>query len=211
MTTSARRHRHDYWTDYRTTYCQDRERRQGKLSVITARMMSTIAGGCRRQKLTDEPGCSDGQHGISAVQQSDRPEGKAVGAYNFNFSLSIMRVACALISNPTPGGNFGVYDLAAIRIARRFAITIPKYWGERWLPHTLTGAIKQGGFAGVRTDASRHHLYEKSTDKGFNAHRCFRHLNRTLEVTINLAKANSSPGKLIFKGSISSSASTVRS
>ena len=170
--------------------------------VITARGVSYKLVDADGKELTDEAKAALKAGNTVYLQFSNlvSPKEKLSGAYNFNFSLYYEGEDGTYFKS-NPGGNFGVYDFSGNPDRQKIAITIPKYWEGS--SYTLTGAIKQGGFAGVPTH--RGITYAKGTDKGFNAPSVSGILARLPEVTINLAKTQFLTGKLIFKGSDGSS------
>ena len=166
--------------------------------VITARGVS--------YKLVDKDGNELSKADKAALKAGDTvnvqfsnlvsPKEKLSGAYNFNFSLYYEGEDGTFFKS-NPGGNFGVYDFSGNPARQLISITIPKYWdGESY---TLTGAIKQGGFAGVPTH--RGITYARGAERGFNAPSVSGILARLPELTLALAKTEFLTGKLSFVGS----------
>ncbi len=170
--------------------------------VITARGVSYKLVDADGKELTDAAKAALKAGDTVYLQFSNlvSPKEKLSGAYNFNFSLYYAG-ADGTYFKSNPGGNFGVYDFSGNPDRQKIAITIPKYWDGS--SYTLSGAIKQGGFAGVPTH--RGITYAKGTDKGFNAPSVSGILARLPEVTLNLTKTEFITGKLTFKGSDGSS------
>ena len=79
-------------------------------------------------------------HGLTSARE------KLARYYNFNFSL-YYRGANGTFFRSNPGGGFGVYDFSGNPVRQQIEITIPEDWTD--LSYDLTGAIKQGGFAGL--------------------------------------------------------------
>ena len=100
-----------------------------------------------------------------------------------------------MASDLDPGGNFGVYDFSGNPERQKVHVTIPKYWAET--DYTLTGAIKQGGFAGLPTH--RGVTYAKGTNPSFNAPKTAGILSRLPEITIPVEPATFLSGKLMFQ------------
>ncbi len=166
--------------------------------VVTARGVS--------YKLVDNDGKELSEAAMKALKAGDTvnlqfsnlvsPKEKLSGVYNFNFSLYYEGEDGTFFKSD-PGGNFGVYDFSGNPARQRISITIPKYWdGESY---TLTGAIKQGGFAGIPTH--RGITYAAGTNPGFNAPSTSGVLARLPELTLALAKTDFLTGKLSFVGS----------
>ena len=166
--------------------------------VVTARGVS--------YKLVDNDGKELSEAAMKALKAGDTvnlqfsnlvsPKEKLSGVYNFNFSLYYEGEDGTFFKSD-PGGNFGVYDFSGNPARQRISITIPKYWdGESY---TLTGAIKQGGFAGIPTH--RGITYAAGTNPGFNAPSTSGILARLPELTLALAKTEFLTGKLSFVGS----------
>ncbi len=166
--------------------------------VVTARGVS--------YKLVDNDGKELSEAAMKALKAGDTvnlqfsnlvsPKEKLSGVYNFNFSLYYQGEDGTFFKSD-PGGNFGVYDFSGNPDRQRISITIPKYWdGESY---TLTGAIKQGGFAGIPTH--RGITYAAGTNPGFNAPSTSGILARLPELTLALAKTDFLTGKLSFVGS----------
>ena len=166
--------------------------------VVTARGVS--------YKLVDNDGKELTEAAKAALKAGDTvnlqfsnlvsPKEKLSGVYNFNFSLYYEGEDGTFFKSD-PGGNFGVYDFSGNPARQRISITIPKYWdGESY---TLTGAIKQGGFAGIPTH--RGITYAAGTNPGFNAPSTSGILARLPELTLALAKTDFLTGKLSFVGS----------
>ena len=166
--------------------------------VITARGVS--------YKLVDNDGKELSEAAMKALKAGDTvnlqfsnlvsPKEKLSGVYNFNFSLYYEGEDSTFFKSD-PGSNFGVYDFSGNPARQRISITIPKYWdGESY---TLTGAIKQGGFAGIPTH--RGITYAAGTNPGFNAPSTSGILARLPELTLALAKTDFLTGKLSFVGS----------
>ena len=166
--------------------------------VVTARGVS--------YKLVDNDGKELSEAAMKALKAGDTvnlqfsnlvsPKEKLSGVYNFNFSLYYEGEDGTFFKSD-PGGNFGVYDFSGNPDRQRISITIPKYWdGESY---TLTGAIKQGGFAGIPTH--RGITYAAGTNPGFNAPSTSGILARLPELTLALAKTDFLTGKLSFVGS----------
>ena len=118
--------------------------------VITARGVSYKLVDADGKELTDEAKAALKAGNTVYLQFSNlvSPKEKLSGAYNFNFSLYYEGEDGTYFKS-NPGGNFGVYDFSGNPDRQKIAITIPKYWEGS--SYTLTGAIKQGGFAGVPT------------------------------------------------------------
>ena len=166
--------------------------------VVTARGVS--------YKLVDKDGKELSKADKAALKAGDTvnlqfsnlvsPKEKLSGAYNFNFSLYYEGEDGTFFKS-NPGGNFGVYDFSGNPARQLISITIPKYWaGESY---TLSGAIKQGGFAGVPTH--RGITYARGAERGFNAPSVSGILARLPELTLALAKTDFLTGKLSFVGS----------
>ena len=166
--------------------------------VVTARGVS--------YKLVDNDGKELSEAAMKALKAGDTvnlqfsnlvsPKEKLSGAYNFNFSLYYQGEDGTFFKS-NPGGNFGVYDFSGNPDRQRISITIPKYWdGETY---SLSGAIKQGGFAGIPTH--RGITYAAGTNPGFNAPSTSGILARLPELTLALAKTDFLTGKLSFVGS----------
>ena len=166
--------------------------------VVTARGVS--------YKLVDNDGKELSEAAVKALKAGDTvnlqfsnlvsPKEKLSGVYNFNFSLYYQGEDGTFFKSD-PGGNFGVYDFSGNPDRQRISITIPKYWdGESY---TLTGAIKQGGFAGIPTH--RGITYAAGAQQGFNAPSVSGILARLPELTLALAKTDFLTGKLSFVGS----------
>ncbi|MBD9206584.1 MAG: hypothetical protein EGQ40_02060 [Clostridiales bacterium] len=166
--------------------------------VVTARGVS--------YKLVDNDGKELSEAAMKALKAGDTvnlqfsnlvsPKEKLSGVYNFNFSLYYQGEDGTFFKSD-PGGNFGVYDFSGNPDRQRISITIPKYWdGESY---TLTGAIKQGGFAGIPTH--RGITYAAGAQQGFNAPSVSGILARLPELTLALAKTEFLTGKLSFVGS----------
>ena len=166
--------------------------------VVTARGVS--------YKLVDNDGKELSEAAMKALKAGDTvnlqfsnlvsPKEKLSGVYNFNFSLYYQGEDGTFFKSD-PGSNFGVYDFSGNPARQRISITIPKYWdGESY---TLTGAIKQGGFAGIPTH--RGITYAAGTNPGFNAPSTSGILARLPELTLALAKTEFLTGKLSFVGS----------
>ena len=166
--------------------------------VVTARGVS--------YKLVDNDGKELSEAAMKALKAGDTvnlqfsnlvsPKEKLSGVYNFNFSLYYEGEDGTFFKSD-PGSNFGVYDFSGNPARQRISITIPKYRdGESY---TLTGAIKQGGFAGIPTH--RGITYAAGTNPGFNAPSTSGILARLPELTLALAKTEFLTGKLSFVGS----------
>ena len=166
--------------------------------VVTARGVS--------YKLVDKDGKELSEAAKKALKAGDTvnlqfsnlvsPKEKLSGVYNFNFSL-YYKGEDGTFFKSNPGGNFGVYDFSGNPARQLISITIPKYWdGESY---TLTGAIKQGGFAGIPTH--RGITYAAGAQQGFNAPSVSGILARLPELTLALAKTEFLTGKLSFVGS----------
>ena len=166
--------------------------------VITARGVS--------YKLVDKDGKELSEAAKKALKAGDTvnlqfsnlvsPKEKLSGVYNFNFSL-YYKGEDGTFFKSNPGGNNGVYDFSGNPARQRISITIPKYWdGESY---TLTGAIKQGGFAGIPTH--RGITYAAGAQQGFNAPSVSGILARLPELTLALAKTDFLTGNLSFVGS----------
>ena len=166
--------------------------------VVTARGVS--------YKLVDNDGKELSEAAMKALKAGDTvnlqfsnlvsPKEKLSGVYNFNFSLYYQGEDGTFFKSD-PGSNFGVYDFSGNRARQRISITIPKYWdGETY---SLSGAIKQGGFAGIPTH--RGITYAAGTNPGFNAPSTSGILARLPELTLALAKTDFLTGKLSFVGS----------
>ena len=166
--------------------------------VVTARGVS--------YKLVDNDGKELSEAAKAALKAGDTvnlqfsnlvsPKEKLSGVYNFNFSLYYEGEDGTFFKSD-PGSNFGVYDFSGNPARQRISITIPKYWdGETY---SLSGAIKQGGFAGIPTH--RGITYAAGTNPGFNAPSTSGILARLPELTLALAKTDFLTGKLSFVGS----------
>ena len=166
--------------------------------VVTARGVS--------YKLVDNDGKELTEAAKAALKAGDTvnlqfsnlvsPKEKLSGVYNFRFSLYYQGEDGTFFES-NPGGNFGVYDFSGNPAHQLISITIPKYWdGESY---TLTGAIKQGGFAGIPTH--RGVTYAAGTNPGFNAPSTSGILARLPELTLALAKTDFLTGNLSFVGS----------
>ena len=166
--------------------------------VVTARGVS--------YKLVDKDGKELTEAAKAALKAGDTvnlqfsnlvsPKEKLSGVYNFRFSLYYQGEDGTFFKS-NPGGNFGVYDFSGNPARQLISITIPKYWdGESY---TLTGAIKQGGFAGIPTH--RGITYAAGAQQGFNAPSVSGILARLPELTLALAKTEFLTGKLSFVGS----------
>lgn len=166
--------------------------------VVTARGVS--------YKLVDKDGKELTEAAKAALKAGDTvnlqfsnlvsPKEKLSGVYNFRFSLYYQGEDGTFFES-NPGGNFGVYDFSGNPARQLISITIPKYWdGESY---TLTGAIKQGGFAGIPTH--RGVTYAAGTNPGFNAPSTSGILARLPELTLALAKTDFLTGNLSFVGS----------
>ena len=116
--------------------------------VITARKVSYELQDKDGKALTEEAKAALKPGDSFTIQFSNliSPKEKLSGAYNFNFSLYYEGTDGTYFKS-NPGGNFGVYDFSGNPVRQKLTVTIPKYWAEE--TYTLTGAIKQGGFAGV--------------------------------------------------------------
>ena len=79
-------------------------------------------------------------HGLTSARE------KLARYYNFNFSL-YYEAENGTFFKSNPGGGFGVYDFSGNPVRQKIEITIPEDWTD--LSYDLTGAIKQGGFAGL--------------------------------------------------------------
>ena len=166
--------------------------------VITARGVSYT--------LVDKDGKELSEEAKAALKAGDTvylqfknlvsPKEKLSGAYNFNFSLYYEGEDGTFFKSD-PGSNFGVYDFSGNPTRQKIKITIPKYWDGN--SYSLTGAIKQGGHAGVSTH--RGITYAKGTDPGFNAPSVSGILSRLPEVTFKLVKSEFITGTLTFKDS----------
>ena len=166
--------------------------------VVTARGVS--------YKLVDNDGKELTEAAKAALKAGDTvnlqfsnlvsPKEKLSGVYNFRFSLYYQGEDGTFFKSD-PGGIYGVYDFSGNPARQRISITIPKYWdGESY---TLTGAIKQGGFAGIPTH--RGVTYAAGTNPGFNAPSTSGILARLPELTLALAKTDFLTGNLSFVGS----------
>ena len=151
--------------------------------VVTARGVS--------YKLVDNDGKELTEAAKAALKAGDTvnlqfsnlvsPKEKLSGAYNFNFSL-YYKGEDGTFFKSNPGGNFGVYDFSGNPVRQLIEITIPK--DQEGLTYTLTGAIKQGGFAGVPTH--RGITYAAGAQKGFNAPSVSGILSRLPELALKL-------------------------
>ena len=151
--------------------------------VVTARGVS--------YKLVDNDGKELSEAAMKALKAGDTvnlqfsnlvsPKEKLSGAYNFNFSL-YYKGEDGTFFKSNPGGNFGVYDFSGNPVRQLIEITIPK--DQEGLTYTLTGAIKQGGFAGVPTH--RGITYAAGAQKGFNAPSVSGILSRLPELALKL-------------------------
>ena len=79
-------------------------------------------------------------HGLTSARE------KLARYYNFNFSL-YYEAENGTFFKSNPGGGFGVYDFSGNPVRQKIEITIPEDWTD--LSYDLTGAIKQGGYAGL--------------------------------------------------------------
>ncbi len=164
--------------------------------VVTARQVS--------YKLVDEDGKELTEEAKANIKAGDtiniqftgllNPKEKLSGAYNFNFRLHYQGEDGTYFDS-IPGGNFAVYDFSGNPARQKISITIPQYWEGS--SYTLTGALKQGGFAGVPTH--RGITYAKGTDRGFNAPSVSGILSQLPEITIDLAKTEFITTKLQFQ------------
>ena len=164
--------------------------------VITARKVS--------YELQDKDGRALTEEAIKALKPGDTitiqfsnlisPKEKLSGAYNFNFSLYYEGTDGTYFKS-NPGGTFGVYDFSGNPARQKLTLTIPKYWAEE--TYTLTGAIKQGGFAGV--PSHRGITYAEGTGPKFEAPSVTGILSRLPEITLSVQKADFLTGKLVFR------------
>ena len=164
--------------------------------VITARKVS--------YELQDKDGKALTEEAIKALKPGDSftiqfsnlisPKEKLSGAYNFNFSLYYEGTDGTYFKS-NPGGNFGVYDFSGNPARQKLTVTIPKYWAEE--TYTLTGAIKQGGFAGV--PSHRGITYAEGTGPKYDAPSVTGILSRLPEITLSVQKAEFLTGKLVFQ------------
>ena len=164
--------------------------------VVTARGVSYKLVNADGSELTEAEKAALKPGDTVTIQFSNliSPKEKLSGAYNFNFT-PYLKGADGSYFRGNPGGNFGVYDFSGNPERQKLTVTIPKYWAEE--NYTLTGAIKQGGFAGVPTH--RGITYASGTNPGFNAPKVAGILSRLPEVTIPVAPAAFLNGKLVFQ------------
>ena len=164
--------------------------------VVTARGVS--------YKFVNAEGTELTQDELAAIKPGDSvtiqfsnlisPKEKLSGAYNFNFSL-YMQGPDGSYFKSNPGGIFGVYDFSGNPERQKLTVTIPKFWAEG--TYTLSGAIKQGGYAGV--PSHRGITYAEGTGPKFNAPSVTGILSRLPEITIPVVKLEFLTGKLIFQ------------
>ena len=164
--------------------------------VVTARQVSYKLVDADGKELTEEAKANIKAGDTVNIQFTGllNPKEKLSGAYNFNFRLHYQGEDGTYFDS-IPGGNFGVYDFSGNPARQKISITIPQYWEGS--SYTLTGALKQGGFAGVPTH--RGITYAKGTDRGFNAPSVSGILSRLPEITIDLAETEFITTKLQFQ------------
>ncbi len=164
--------------------------------VITARKVSYELQDKDGKALTEEAKAALKPGDSFTIQFSNliSPKEKLSGAYNFNFSLYYEGTDGTYFKS-NPGGNFGVYDFSGNPVRQKLTVTIPKYWAEE--TYTLTGAIKQGGFAGV--PSHRGITYAEGTGPKYDAPSVTGILSRLPEITLSVQKAEFLTGKLVFQ------------
>ena len=167
--------------------------------VVTARGVS--------YKLVDKDGKELTADALKAIKPGDSvtvqfsnllsPKEKLSGVYNFNFTPYLKGADGTFFAGNSGGGiwNIGVYDFSSDPVRQKLTVTIPKYWSEE--TYTLTGAIKQGGHAGVPTH--RNVTYAKGAEKGFNAPSVTGILSRLPEITLPVQVPEFLTGKLVFQ------------
>ena len=175
---------------------------KGELStyqVVTARGVS--------YKLVNAEGAELTEAELAAIKPGDSvtvqfsnllsPKEKLSGVYNFNFTPYLKGADGTFFAGNSGGGiwNIGVYDFSSDPVRQKLTVTIPKYWSEE--TYTLTGAIKQGGHAGVPTH--RNVTYAKGAEKGFNAPSVTGILSRLPEITLPVQVPEFLTGKLVFQ------------
>ena len=149
--------------------------------VVTARGVSYDLLDAEGNVLPDDAELKPGDKVKVQFHNLVSPKEKLSGAYNFNFSL-YYKGEDGTFFKSNPGGNFGVYDFSGNPVRQLIEITIPK--DQEGLTYTLTGAIKQGGFAGVPTH--RGITYAAGAQKGFNAPSVSGILSRLPELALKL-------------------------
>ena len=164
--------------------------------VVTARGVSYKLVNAEGTELTAEEKAAIKPGDTVTIQFTNliSPKEKLSGVYNFNFA-AYLEGADGTCFKGDPGGNFGVYDFSGNPERQKVHVTIPKYWAET--DYTLTGAIKQGGFAGLPTH--RGVTYAKGTNPSFNAPKTAGILSRLPEITIPVEPATFLSGKLMFQ------------
>ena len=164
--------------------------------VVTARGVSYKFVNAEGTELTQEELAAIKPGDSVTIQFSNliSPKEKLSGVYNFNFA-AYLEGADGTCFKGDPGGNFGVYDFSGNPERQKVHVTIPKYWAEA--DYTLTGAIKQGGFAGLPTH--RGVTYAKGTNPSFDAPKTAGILSRLPEITIPVEPATFLSGKLMFQ------------
>ena len=164
--------------------------------VVTARGISYKLVNAEGTELTAEEKAAIKPGDTVTIQFTNliSPKEKLSGVYNFNFA-AYLEGADGTCFKGDPGGNFGVYDFSGNPERQKVHVTIPKYWAEA--DYTLTGAIKQGGFAGLPTH--RGVTYAKGTNPSFNAPKTAGILSRLPEITIPVVKLDFLTGKLSFQ------------
>ena len=169
---------------------------QATYQVLTARQVS--------YKLVDDQGNELTEEAKSSIKAGDtvyiqytgllNPKEKLSGAYNFNFCLHYLGEDGTYF-NSNPGSSFGVYDFSGNPERQKIEITIPQYW--KGTTYTLTGALKQGGFAGVPTH--RGITYASGVNPQYNAPSVSGILSVLPEITLDLQETTFLQPKLIFK------------
>ena len=149
--------------------------------VVTARGVSYDLLDAEGNVLPDDAELKPGDKVKVQFHNLVSPKEKLSGAYNFNFSL-YYKGEDGTFFKSNPGGNFGVYDFSGNPVRQLIEITIPK--DQEGLTYTLTGAIKQGGFANMPTH--RGITYAAGAQKGFNAPSVSGILSRLPELALKL-------------------------
>ena len=163
--------------------------------VVTARGVSYKFVNAEGKELTQEELAAIKPGDSVTIQFSNliSPKEKLSGAYNFNFTPYLKGEDGSYFAG-NPGGGYGVYDFSGNPERQKLTVTIPKFWAED--TYTLTGAIKQGGFAGV---THRSITYAKGVDRGFNAPSVTGILSRLPEITLRVQVPEFLTGKLSFQ------------
>ena len=163
--------------------------------VVTARGVSYKFVNAEGTELTEEELAAIKPGDSVTIQFSNliSPKEKLSGAYNFNFTPYLKGADGSYFAG-NPGGGYGVYDFSGNPERQKLTVTIPKFWAKD--TYTLTGAIKQGGFAGV---THRSITYAKGVDRGFNAPSVTGILSRLPEITLPVQVPEFLTGKLSFQ------------